>query len=411
MDVEDGRHFKNTLDDAIYPQDLEKRLAEAISTSEAKLREKVLGRPQQRGTVYTGSAGFACVLLQMVECGLRDLSVCEHALRCLLEAEGLCDSRRVSLLEGQPGCIALQAWAYKLLGDHPSARRCVSRLGDLASRALSLPNDECEVLYGRCGYLCAILLVRQRLQEPDLLSSSAAELVSQIINEGKRGSKDGWPLYYKWHEKCYLGGAHGISGILMTLLQLPAELALAGSDSVSLIRATAEKLLDCRFGSGNLPSSFGNSKDRLVQFCHGATGLVPLLICLAKTLSDVRFLELANEAATVVWTRGLLSTKGLGLCHGISGNGYALLALYRATNDQLWLRRASHFAAFAIEHEQDLNHFADRPYSLFEGLSGALCFWTDVLQTSSTSLEESGSKRMNTLRKCPVTFPCYEFLV
>ena len=26
------------------------------------------------------------------------------------------------------------------------------------------------------------------------------------------------------------------------------------------------------FVSGNLPSSLGSGKDRLVQFCHGATG-------------------------------------------------------------------------------------------------------------------------------------------
>jgi hypothetical protein len=33
-------------------------------------------------------------------------------------------------------------------------------------------------------------------------------------------SRDGPPLMYMWHEKKYLGAAHGISGILYTLLMV-----------------------------------------------------------------------------------------------------------------------------------------------------------------------------------------------
>jgi hypothetical protein len=42
------------------------------------------------------------------------------------------------------------------------------------------------------------------------------------------------------------------------------------------------------------------------------------------------FLAAARRAGEVVWARGLLK-KGPGLCHGVAGNGYALLALYKAT--------------------------------------------------------------------------------
>ncbi len=45
-----------------------------------------------------------------------------------------------------------------------------------------------------------------------------------------------------------------------------------------LVRRTVHKLLQIRFPSGNLPSSLGSEKDVLVHWCHGAPGLVPLLV-------------------------------------------------------------------------------------------------------------------------------------
>ena len=50
-------------------------------------------------------------------------------------------------------------------------------------------------------------------------------------------------------------------------------------------------------------------------------------------------LQAAERAGDVVWSSGLLK-KGPGLCHGVSGNGYALLALYRCTGDEVHLQRA-----------------------------------------------------------------------
>lgn len=55
--------------------------------------------------------------------------------------------------------------------------------------------------------------------------------------------------------------------------------------------------------------------------------------------------QAATRAAEVVWHRGLLK-KGPGLCHGLTGNGYALLRVYRSTNDRRWLRRAQQVGSF-----------------------------------------------------------------
>eukprot|EP00439_Symbiodinium_sp_Y106_P023764 s2596_g2.t3 len=376
MEVEDGRHFRNDLDDSSRPAEWEAKLRGGLETLKALL----LRAKHRKGSVYTGAGGVAYTLLHLAACGLHDPSTaCVDSGRILAEAETSSDARRVTLLEGLAGCVALQAWTHQLRQEQEKVRECVGRVERLAEAASALPEGECEVLYGRCGFLCVILFLRKYLGDPQLLAGPATELVRQVVESGQRHAREGWPLYYEWHDKCYLGGAHGIAGILHILVQLPKELAAAGSDVANLICRSADKLLDGQFVSGNLPSSVGSDRDRLVQFCHGATGAVPLMLRLANVYKQPRYLQHAQELGHVIWRRGLLSTKGLGLCHGTPGNGFALLALYRQTQDEVWLNRALHFAVFACDRQEDLSQLADRPYSLFEGLAGAACFWGSVI--------------------------------
>jgi hypothetical protein len=43
---------------------------------------------------------------------------------------------------------------------------------------------------------------------------------------------------------------------------------------------------------------------------------------------DKAFFDAASLASSIIAERGLLH-KGFGVCHGISGNGFALLSMYR----------------------------------------------------------------------------------
>ena len=63
-----------------------------------------------------------------------------------------------------------------------------------------------------------------------------------------------------------------------------------------------------------------------------------------------------------------MAAQGPGLCHGVSGNGYALLSAYRHTGDARYLVRSLHFAEWLTERWQQLYEHADRPLSLFEVL-------------------------------------------
>ena len=51
------------------------------------------------------------------------------------------------------------------------------------------------------------------------------------------------------------------------------------------------------------------------------------------------YLTAAQACGEVTWERGLLR-KGYGLCHGVAGNGYVFLQLYRLTGEDYHLHRA-----------------------------------------------------------------------
>merc|ERR1711861_13036 len=51
-----------------------------------------------------------------------------------------------------------------------------------------------------------------------------AELANQVFEEGRRlGAASTLPLLYRWRGKPYLGAAHGLVGVLNTLLYLPSD--------------------------------------------------------------------------------------------------------------------------------------------------------------------------------------------
>lgn len=89
-------------------------------------------------------------------------------------------------------------------------------------------------------------------------------------------------------------------------------------------------------------------------------------------------MDAALKAGKCVWKQGLLR-KGLGLCHGICGNAYALNALYKCTGDIEWKRRSQMFLLWTGDQAVldtiaankngglKVQGVPDTPYSLMEG--------------------------------------------
>jgi hypothetical protein len=340
-----------------------------------------------------------------------------------------------TFLEGEAGCLALTAAIAHALGDRAEVRRAVAALLAMRVDVEAAPGEECELMYGRAGYLHALLFARTRCRsnenedEPALVPPEAFRgIVAQIVAEGVAGarrvvdeSSTSTPtststlirtpgLSHAWRGKRYLGCAHGEAGILLTLVQCERELGWDGRDGCwdgcsggedaetraggetfprspsSLARDAVSALCASLFDDGNLPSSLSSSSgNKLVQWCHGAPGLLPLLaLCVAHegpSAPPARTLAAAlRSAAEATWRRGLLRRKGPGLCHGAAGCGYALLSAYAATGDRRYLARARRFARWTATFADRLaTTFADAPGSLFEGLAGAACFVADAV--------------------------------
>ncbi|WVQ67897.1 uncharacterized protein L199_006102 [Kwoniella botswanensis] len=256
-----------------------------------------------------------------------------------------------------------------------------------------------ELLYGRVGYLYALQFLRSHIPPsklPPEISTLAKETVKLILQSGISTSSSSFTqshgdpsLLYKWHGKTYLGAAHGISGILTILMREHrifhhGHLLIEGN--LSMIERTVDWLICQRDNEGNFPSSLESSGGKeLVQFCHGNPGLILVLgegcKLFGKRKND--WMEVAVRAGEVVWEKGLLR-KGVGLCHGISGNAFALGALYDLTGDDKWLQRTQAFSSIALNivkgDSDQRTSTPDHPYSLYEGMAGLAWLIDDLVK-------------------------------
>ncbi|KAK9847201.1 hypothetical protein WJX84_011071 [Apatococcus fuscideae] len=417
------RHFQNILerDKLLSSEDLTATSLPSLTESlKVLLRDSGKGHGLQGTSVYTGLAGVAFVCLRIYEVLTRNQQLAQQcmqhdpvweggaagfldtALAILKVAQPAASSHhirqpRITFLEGYPGVLALQAVCYHHKGMQQEALEAAKELELMTSLVISLPESECEVLYGRAGYLYALCFVRRSLGPGAISASTLETICHQILEDGAANvdadaahepGLNSWGLMYQWHYKQYLGGCHGLAGILYTLLLCGPDLesAIARQDTKKRMRAAANSLMDACLTSGNLPPALGSKQDTLVQWCHGAPGLTQLLAEMSlerwqPLFGDelqARALSTAARAAENIWDRGLL-TKGLGLCHGISGNAYALAAAARASGRDSDRQSAILFGTFMAAHWQQLYPVPSQPVSLYEGLGGAICFWLEML--------------------------------
>lgn len=341
--------------------------------------------------LYTGYGGVAAALLrralllrepEALKRATAMLDACikmEQDAAAAHKARGRAPQLDVTMIMGLPGLWALRAVAAHAAGDAAARDTAIATIRAFAAAgyvhgpgavARKLP---CEMLYGRAGFLYACAFVNAHCSSAGSSASAAASsssggagtgagsslpipesvtapIIAEVIDLGRKGSSERAaalaesgsssagrrgghhgvavpPLFYTWHGSPYLGAAHGLAGICHALLHFPLD-AEARADVLGSLRY----LLAVRYPSGNMPSSDDGRErspetDKLVHWCHGATGLALTMARAWEVTHDPDFAVAAVEAAEVVWQRGLL-TK-LSLCHGVAGNAYAFLAVRR----------------------------------------------------------------------------------
>ena len=119
-----------------------------------------------------------------------------------------------------------------------------------------------------------------------------------------------------------------------------------------------------------------------LQWCHGAPGVVASLGAVATNDDEHERLLLAGGELT--WRAGPLA-KGANLCHGTAGNGYAFLALFERTRDELWLERARAFAMHAVAQVARARvELGCGRYTLWTGDAGTGLYFADCLAGGGT---------------------------
>ncbi|XP_059444574.1 lanC-like protein GCR2 isoform X2 [Corylus avellana] len=312
----------------------------ALDLKEAVVRETwgLSAKRVHEYTLYTSALGTAYLLFKafQVTQNENDLKLCSEIVKACDSASR--DSGRVTFICGRAGICALGAVIANHSGD-------------------------------------------ERLLERYLTKFKERPVVDDIIKAGRRlSSKGKCPLMYEWHGKRYWGAAHGLAGILHVLMHMELK-----PDEVEDVKGTLCYMIKNRYPSGNYPSSEGSESDHLVHWCHGAPGIALILVKAAEVYGGKEFLQAAVDAGDVVWNRGLL--KRVGLCHGISGNTYVFLSLYRLTGNVEYLYRAKAFTCFLLDRAQKLisegkMHGGDRPHSLFEGIGGMAHLFLDMTEPS-----------------------------
>ncbi|KRX37215.1 LanC-like protein 2, partial [Trichinella murrelli] len=316
-------------------------------------------------SVYTGISGYALLYYHLYQ-KLNDDNSSDYLTKAVksINMTKRWKTRTPTFLCGTGGSYAIEALVHRSAKQDAIASGALEKLIAMANETENedLPD---ELLYGRSGYLYSLMLVRKEFGNFSGLDAAIAKVVDEIYRSGIRlGNNTQCKLLYKWHGTYYLGAAHGLAGILFTLMRTPNF--CGNVDLKSAVEQTIDYLITLRFPSGNYPSSLGKETDKLVHWCHGAPGFIHMFIQAFAIYGKEEYFKEAVACADVIWARGLLK-KGYGLCHGTAGNGYAFLAMYQLTDDLKYLHRALKFAEWIFDYGKHGCRIADRPYSLYEG--------------------------------------------
>jgi hypothetical protein len=221
----------------------------------------------------------------------------------------------------------------------------------------NLTNRTDDIMWGIPGTLLAAFAMHEWTGEPrwtDAAGESAAELRARRGDDG---------LWRQDDDYRGLGTLHGAAGNTLALLRVEPDETLVGETAAVLAQHAVRE-----DGLANWPGAPGRQLGRL-QWCTGAPGI---LAGAWDYLDD----ELLVAGAELIWRAGAHGDeKGHGLCHGTSGNGFALLKVFARTGDEHWLERARRFAVHALSQATRLaERNGRRRYSLFTGDVGTALF-------------------------------------
>ena len=304
--------------------------------------------------LYVGAAGVAWALDDLRRRGLAEttLDLPGIALETLerwradpdyMAGEVLPEPPESGLLTGETGILLVACRLGHPLED------------DLRYRIrANLANAAEDLMWGTPGTLVAAAAMGW----DDLARESAEALASRREEDGLWTQRL-WGTSFRG-----IGAVHGLAGNARALLHVddPRNEALRADSAAALARVATR--------DGGLANWSSEGK---LQWCASAPGVV-------SAARDYLDEELLLAGAELVWQAGAPGAeKGHGICHGTSGNGFALLAAFERTLDELWLDRARRFAVHALAQAAAM----PARHSLFTGGVGTALFAAACLEVDA----------------------------
>lgn len=344
--------------------------------------------------LYLGSAGVAYMYYHLS----KNLQLQQHREKFLARAEQylkpalavLKKNTRITdvpgFILGHCGVYAVAAALYNAAGNKELSEQYMNlyyKAADLCKEKYFLSFGSDELFVGRAGYVAGALWLATETNTP-LKNKDIFDICDVMVTSGReysRNARSSSPLMYSYYDVEYLGAAHGLCSILQILLSVPGYLEARPKEAKD-IRASVDYLLSLQDQEGNFPCAtdeIRRGKNELIHWCHGAPGVIYMLAKAFLKWNDEKYLKACEKCTECVWRKGLL-TKGPGICHGIAGNGYVFMLMYRLTGEMKYLYRAVAFAKFMeCDTFKREARVPDNPYSLYEGIAGTACFLGDLL--------------------------------
>ena len=255
----------------------------------------------------------------------------------MLPAFGL-EPRRVSYLFGEPPILLMMIRA----GAPGAADDLYQRIDSNADLPIL------ELMWGAAGTMLACGFAHQMTGEDrwrTLFQAQAARMLADLA-DGPGGPI--WTQVMYGQTLQFLGPVHGYAGNMLALLRgwdwlSPDQQARVRSACLATLTANAR-----RSDAGvNWGAKAGDAaQPTLVQYCHGAPGMVTSLA--DPRIAGPALTGLLQDGGGLTWAAGPLA-KGSNLCHGTGGNGFAFLKLFALTGEPVWRDHARAFAMTAID--------------------------------------------------------------
>ena len=249
-----------------------------------------------------------------------------------------------------------------------------------------------EITSGQSGMMHAALALYRKTGDicwKNIFVKGAKSLMDNWEEDAETGEWH-WQSQVFGPKRHYYGACHGITGNANILLQ-GADL-LPSSCSELIINRTISTLNISAKREANLTNwvlcTKPNIDKLLVQWCHGAAGIVTAMARTPKnnSLNSKLLDELLENTGELVWQAGPL-VKVSNICHGTSGNGYAFLYLYKRTGNSFWLDRARKFAIHAVEQcTKDRLHYGQGRYTLWTGDVGLAIYLQHCLYPENAAI-------------------------